>query len=146
MPLMKAPRGYRTLTPVVITRRARELIAFCAKVFGATQRVRLDFPDGAVSHAELEIGDSVLMVGSPSTGGSESTARLMVYVDDCDATVQRAVDGGARIAEPAKDQFYGDRTAIVVDPFGNEWLIAMHKEDVGDDEMQRRFRVLMGGR
>ncbi|HJZ62476.1 MAG TPA: VOC family protein, partial [Miltoncostaeaceae bacterium] len=122
-------------------------------VFGAAERFRLDGPDGRVGHAELEIGNSVLMlsdewpeggVRAPGAYGG-TPVMLSIYVDDVDATVQRAVDRGATVLRPVEDQFYGDRSGQLTDPWGHRWSVATHVEDVPPDEMARRAAAAMRG-
>lgn len=140
------PEGYNTLTPYLIFKGASDAIAFYKKALGASEAFRLDEPSGRIHHAEIKIGDSVMMladehpdIGALSAktfGGSPVT--LHVYVEDVDAAVKRAVDAGAKLIRPVADQFYGDRTGGIEDPFGYRWFIATHKEDLGIDEIRRR--------
>ncbi len=131
------PDGYSSVTPYLAVRGANELIAFLEEAFGATARGDImRAPDGTVGHAELTIGDSLVMVGEAP--GEPAHAMLHLYVEDCDAVYKKALEmGGGSVSEPA-DQFYGDRTAGVLDPSGNQWYISTHVEDVAPDEMQRR--------
>jgi len=142
MPTKPIPAGFHTLTPGCAVRNSAQAIEFYKRVFGARERSRFAAPDGTVVHAELEIGDSVFMLGEPVKTPAHPM-RLMLYVDDCDAVYKRAVGSGATVKEPLADQFWGDRAGRVQDPFGNEWYIATHKEDVSEAEMQRRFRDAM---
>jgi len=140
------PDGYHSVTPYLIVKGGPQAIAFYEKAFGAQLLFRMMEPDGRVGHAELEIGDSRVMLAdehpdigarSPqSIGGSPVTIHL--YVEDVDATVARAVAAGARITRPVADQFYGDRNGGLVDPFGHVWFVATHKEDVPAEELDRR--------
>jgi len=140
------PEGYHVITPYLIVNGASRAIDYYAKVLGARERMRIMQPDGRVGHAELEIGDSVVMLadefpemgarGPQSFGGSPVTIHL--YVDDVDAVFARAVAGGAQATRPVQDQFYGDRAGSITDPFGHVWHIATHTEDVPADEMKRR--------
>ena len=140
------PEGYHSVTPYLVVKGAVRAIEFYEKAFGARQLFRMMGPDGRVGHAELEIGDSRLMLAdehpeigarSPhSIGGSPVTIHL--YVDDVDATVARALTAGAQLTRPVADQFYGDRNAGLTDPFGHVWFVATHKEDVPTDELERR--------
>ena len=138
------PPGYGALTPYIVTPRCAEAIEFYKRVFGATERMRMPMPDGSIGHAELQIGDSVLMLASGGEEWPATSSLTCVYVEDCDAVFQRAVDGGAKVLEPVTDKFYGDRAGSVLDPFGQRWSIMTHKEDVSPEEMERRMAA-MGG-
>ena len=145
MPVPPIPPGYRTLTPGCTLVGAAKAIALYQQVFGARVRTRLDAPDGSVAHAELELGDSLLMLGEASAEFPPHGARLMLYVPDVDAVFARAVAAGCTVKEPLTVQFWGDRTGRVADPHGNEWMIATHVEDVSEEEMKRRMAKLYGG-
>jgi PhnB protein len=132
------PDGYHTLTPATIIPEAAEAILFYEKAFGAKTRLRMDGPDGSVAHAELVIGDSAFMIGT-AMGRPAVHLAAMLYVTNCDAVFDRALDAGATVKEPLTDKFYGDRSGTVSDPFGNEWTIATHKEDVSEAEMMKRM-------
>jgi PhnB protein len=144
MPVKPIPDGFHTLTPACALKDCARAIDFYKKAFAAKEHTRFDAPDGTVMHAELQIGDSIFMVGEASKT-PVYTMRLMMYVQNCDAVFKRAVETGATAKEPPADQFYGDRMGRVQDPFGNEWLIATHKEDVSPEEMQRRIKATMSG-
>ncbi len=140
------PKGYHSLTPSLIVRDADAALAFYAKAFGAKQTLRMEAPDGSVMHAEMKIGDSFFMLGeenpawncqSPLTLGGSPT-QLMIYAKDAEAAVQRAVDAGAELTMPVTPMFWGDRYGKVKDPFGHQWGIATHFEDVGPKELKRR--------
>jgi PhnB protein len=141
----------RALTPYIVVRNAADAIRFYAEAFGATELFRLAEPGGKVGHAELAIGDSCLMLADeypdfgalspPSVGGSPVSLHLSV--DDVDATVQRAEAAGATVLRPVKDEFYGDRAGMIVDPFGHKWHLATRKEDVSPEEMQRRWTAAL---
>jgi len=143
--------GYSAVTPYLCVRGAADAIDFYTKMFGATERMRMDQPDGRIGHAELVIRDAVVMLSdeftdmgvlSPqSLGGSPVT--LNVYVDDVDAVVERAVAAGATLDRPVENRFYGDRSGQIVDPWGHRWSVATHVEDVPPDEMQRRAEEFM---
>jgi len=145
------PAGYHSVTPYLVVRDADRAIAFYEAAFGATEKTRLTTPDGKVGHAELVIGDSVIMLAdeieqwgnqSPeSLGGCASS--LMLYVDNVDEQFQQALDAGATEKEPVQDQFYGDRSGTLVDPFGHEWALGTHTEDVSEEEVQRRWRDMI---
>ena len=145
------PEGYHSLTLYLAVDDAAKAIEFYQRAFGATERVRMPAPDGRIGHAELEIGDSVLMLADPSPqsqakppkelGGT--TAGIFVYVDDVDAVVQDALDAGATLTMPVDDMFWGDRFGSVTDPFGHSWQIATHIEDVSSEEMEERMKAAM---
>jgi PhnB protein len=145
------PEGYRNVTPYLIVDEAAKAIDFYRKVFKAKERMRMPAPGGRIGHAELEIGDSVVMLAdenpemnarSPrSVGGSPIS--LLLYVEDVDATVDRAVAAGAKLKRPVADQFYGDRTGGIEDPFGHQWYLATHVEDVSPEEMRKRSEELV---
>ena len=140
------PEGYHSLTPVLTVAGGAAAIDFYTKAFGAKVLMRMDGPGGSVGHAELQIGDSRLMMadeyptmgsyGPKHYGGSPQSLNL--YVADVDAVVARAVAAGATVKRPVTDQFYGERSGSVVDPFGHTWHVGTHIEDVPPDEMQRR--------
>lgn len=147
------PAGYHTVTPHLVAQDAAAALAFYVRAFGAVERYRLVEPSGKIGHAELSIGDAVVMVCdeypdfgavSPAAYGG-SPVKLLVYVDDCDAVVARAVEAGATLLRPVKDQFHGDRSGMVVDPAGFTWTIATRREDVSPEEMQRRFTAALAG-
>ena len=138
------PAEYHSLTPYLIMRDAAKAIEFYKKVFGAEEHMRMPTPDGKIGHAELKIGDSVIMMAdecpegkSPQTLGG-SPMGLMFYLPDVDATVKLAVAEGATLKKPVADQFYGDRSGSIVDPFGHIWHLATHVEDVSPEEMAIR--------
>lgn len=145
------PEDYRTITPYLCVRGAAAAIDFYTRVFGAKERMRMPAPDGRIGHAELTVGDSVLMLSdeypemeirSPkSIGGTAVT--LSIYVEDVDDVVGRAVKAGATLRREVQDQFYGDRSGQVEDPFGHVWSVQTHVEDVSPDEMQRRAAAAM---
>jgi PhnB protein len=148
------PDSYRRVTPCITVRGAGKAIEFYAAVFGATERMRFAAPDGTIVHAEIQVGDSVVMVEdenpqrgtqAPPPGGLPGTpAYLYIYVADVDAVIARAAELGATVQRPAQDQFYGDRDGFIVDPFGHGWAVASHVEDVTPDEMTRRAAELFG--
>ena len=146
------PEGYHTVTPYLMFSGAGEAIEFYKKALGACEVIRLDDPSGRIHHAEIRIGDSCIMLAdehpelqalSPKTIGG-SPVSLHVYVEDVDAAVDRAVKAGAKLVRPVADQFYGDRTGGVEDPFGYRWFIATHKEDLTMDEIRRRAAAQRG--
>jgi PhnB protein len=144
------PDGYHSITPYLIVKGAAAAIDYYKEVFGATELLRIPQPDGRVGHAELEFGNSVVMLADefpemntvgPQTLGN-SPVGILLYVDDVDATFARAIAKGAKVQKPLADQFYGDRNGTVQDPFGHKWTIATHKEDVSPEEMQRRMAAM----
>jgi len=147
------PKGYHAVTPYLIIRGAAQAIEYYKKVFGATELFRMDAPDGKVGHAELKIGDSQIMLADekPSMGTGYASAQtigaspvsLYVYIPDVDAVVDRAVAAGAKLLKPVQDQFYGDRTGFIQDPFGHLWGVATHVEDVAPQEMEERAKKAM---
>ena len=141
------PEGYHNVTPYLYVRGATAAIDFYKNVFGAAEIMRMAGLDGRIMHAELKIGDSIVMLGdenlkmgmlSPQTVGGFSTG-LHVYVENADAVVKKMVDSGAKVLRPIKNQFYGDRSASVLDPFGHMWSVATHIEDVSPEEMKKRM-------
>ena len=132
------PAGYHSLTPYLVVEGAARLIEFLAEVFDAQEKERLAAPGNLIGHAELRIGDSVLMLGDARGPHTPMPAMLYVYVDDVDATFQRALAAGGTQVQAPTDQFYGDRSGGVKDPCGNMWWIATHIEDVAPDELKRR--------
>lgn len=145
------PEGYRTITPYLIVKGGAKAIDYYVTVFGAKELMRMEGPDGQVGHAELQIGDSHIMLadehpemnirGPQSLGGSG--VGILVYVPDVDRVFQKAVDEGGKVDREVKDQFYGDRSGNIVDPFGHKWTIATHVEDVSAEEMKRRAEAAM---
>ena len=143
------PDGYYSLTPYLVIKGAAEAIEFYKKVFGAVETVRMPGPGGRVMHAEVKIGNSMLMLSdenpergylSPSSRGG-NTSSMMLYTDDVDAVFKKAVAAGARSDQPPTDMFWGDRMGNLTDPFGHSWAIATHKEDVSPDEMEKRMAM-----
>lgn len=144
------PDGYHTITPYLFIRGAAHAIDFYKSVFNATELFRTPGPIGQVMHAELKIGDSIIMMAdenpkmgamSPQTAGGVSTS-LHVYVENVDGVVQKAINAGAKLLRPVKDQFYGDRSGTLLDPFGHMWSIATHVEDVSPEEMKKRAKEM----
>jgi len=146
------PKGYQAVTPYLIIKGAAQAIDYYKKVFGATELFRMDGPDGKVGHAELQIGDSHIMLAdeNPSMGTGHASATtiggspvsLYLYLPDVDTVVDRAVAEGAKILKPVQDQFYGDRSGFIQDPFGHLWGVATHVEDVSPEEMEERAKKL----
>ncbi len=137
------PDGYHSVTPYLAVQGASRLLDFMGRAFNAEPRHRMQRPDGTIMHAEIKIGDSMVMLGEAQGQHQPMPCSLYLYVADVDAVYKRAVQAGAAsLMEPA-DQFWGDRTASVKDPGGNHWMIATHKEDVSPDEMQKRAEAFM---
>jgi PhnB protein len=143
MPTLPIPAGYHTVTPYLAVPDAQALIDFVVKVFDAKEREVIRQPDGRIRHAEVQIGDSIIMLGSTSSTFGTATATLYVYVDDADARYQKALDAGATSISEPTDQFYGDRHAGVKDPNDITWWVATHFEDVPPDELARRAKAAM---
>ncbi len=145
------PEGYPRVTPYLVLDGASDAIDFYTGVLGFSERMRMPGPDGRIGHAELRLGDSVLMLadenpemgarGPRSVGGTPVT--IFVYVDDVDDVFQRAVQAGAKQLEAVEDRFYGDRSGQLEDPFGHRWSLATHVEDVAPEEMSRRAAQFM---
>ena len=143
------PQGYSSVMPYISVKGASDAIAFYKKAFGAEELSRMPMPDGKIGHAEIKIGDSIVMLAdemdhpdavakSPHTLGGVSSG-LCIYIADCDAVFNRAVAAGAKVRRPLTNQFYGDRSGTVEDPFGQVWTVSTHVEDVPPDEMRRRM-------
>jgi PhnB protein len=139
------PKGYHTITPSLTCRDAAKAIDFYKKAFGAQELMRMPSPDGKIGHSEIKIGDSVVFISdefpgrtaAPSPTATPSSS-LFLYVEDVDAVYNRAVSAGAKSTMPLQDMFWGDRFGNVVDPFGHQWGLATHIEDVAPDEIERR--------
>jgi len=144
------PDGHHTVAPYLAIKSAVGALEFYKKAFGATETYKLIVPDGRLGHAELRLGDSLIMLSDefPEFGGKApealggSPVSIHLYVEDVDAFVKRAVAAGARVLKPVADQFYGDRSGQLEDPYGHLWWVATHKEDVAPEEMQKRVRAL----
>jgi PhnB protein len=136
------PEGYHTVTPYLVNRGAEQVIKFAENAFGAKERMRMPGPKGTIGHAEIEIGDSIIMIADADERNNEMPAMIHLYLEDVDSVYRRAMDaGGTSIQEP-KDQFYGDRNAGVQDSAGNKWYISTHVEDVSPEEMEKRTAEL----
>jgi PhnB protein len=148
MSVKPIPEGYHSITPYLGIDRAADAIEFYKKAFGATQVMRLDMPDGEVGHAELRIGDSAIMLGSPCdemalrNPDEHTSVGLHLYVNDVDAQFKQAVAAGATVVSEPKDQFYGDRSASVKDPFGHLWFLASRKEDLTEAQIRERAEAM----
>ena len=145
------PKGYNTVTPYLVIKGAAKAIDYYKNVFGATEVFRMADPSGKVGHAELQIGDSRIMLAdeNPQMGYRSaesigaSPVSLLVYIPDCDQVVAKAVAAGGKILKPVQDQFYGDRSGFIQDPFGHLWGVATHKEDLSQKEMDERAKKAM---
>jgi PhnB protein len=143
MAVKPIPEGYHAVTPYLVAERAGKLVDFLKQAFGAEETFRMAAPDGSIMHAEIKIGDSMLMLGEASEQWKPMPCALYLYLKDSDAVYKRALQaGGTSIMEPA-DQFYGDRHGGVKDPSGNTWWIATHKEDVSPEELKKRSEEFM---
>jgi len=142
MALKAQPNGYYMVTPSLVVDGAGQLIEFIKTAFGASERVRMPTPDGKVAHAEVEIGDCAVMVADGSDRFPAAGSFLHVYVSDVDNVYRRALAAGATAITPVEDQFYGDRSGNVLDPWGNRWTISTHVEDVSEAEMESRMAAM----
>jgi len=153
MAVKPIPDGYHTVTPYLVCRGAAKAIEFYTKAFGAKEMFRMPMPDGSIAHAEVQIGDSMLMISdeNPDMGAvspqslNGTPVNIFLYVKDVDAAFQQAVKAGATAVMPPTDMFWGDRYSKLSDPFGHSWSIATHKEDVAPEEMGKRAAAAMGG-
>ena len=145
------PEGYHSVSPALTIDGAAEAIDFYERAFGAKERLRMPDPEGRIAHAELEIGDSVVMLSDPFPHSSVkppsqlggTTVGIFVYVEDVDAVFQQAVEAGATVTMPLEDMFWGDRFGSVTDPYGHHWSLATHVEDVPHEEMEERAKQAM---
>ncbi len=143
MAVKPIPEGFHTVTPHLTVQGTSKLVDFLKQAFEAQELFRLAHPDGTLMHAEVKIGDSIVMMGEARGEWKPMPGSLYVYVNDADAVYKRALQAGATSTMEPADQFYGDRTAGVQDPSGNQWMIATHKEDVPPEELRRRAEALM---
>jgi len=151
MAVKPVPEGYHTATPYLAVDDAAAAIDYYKKAFGANERLRMEGPGGKIGHAEIEIGDSLVMLSDPFPQSSAkapaelggTTAGVHLYVEDVDAVVRKAVDAGATVTMEVADQFWGDRFGSITDPFGHLWSIATHVEDVPPEEMAERGKAAM---
>ena len=150
MAVQPIPAGYHTATIYLIVKGATSALEFYKNAFGAVELMRMPGPNGTIGHAEIKIGDSPIMLAdefpemghkSPTTLGG-TAAGIMLYVPDCDAMFAKAVSLGATVMKPLADQFYGDRSGTITDPFGHKWTIATHVEDVSLEEIERRMSAM----
>lgn len=146
------PAGYSSISPYLIVRDGEAAIRFYAKVLDATERMRLPGPGGRIGHAELVVGDAVIMLAdeapehsafAPPEGGTHHLT-LHVYVPDADAAIEAALQAGAKLLRPVETKFYGDRLGTILDPFGHIWHLSTHVEDLSPDELQRRTAAQIG--
>lgn len=151
MAVKPIPEGYHSLQTYLAVEDASKAIEFYKEAFGAEETIRMPGPDGKVAHAELQIGDSKLMLSDPFPQSSVrppaerggTTASIFMYVDDVDATFDQAQGAGADVVSELEDMFWGDRFGTLVDPFGHVWSIATHKEDLSEEEMAERSKAAM---
>jgi PhnB protein len=134
------PQGHNQVIPYLVVEGAPKLIEFLKHTFNAQEIERVTTPDGRITHAEVRIGDSIVMLANATNEYKPNPSQIYVYIEDVDKIYRRALDAGATSVQEPKDQFYGDRNATVKDSFGNIWYIATHVEDVSMDEMQRRMK------
>ena len=148
------PDGYHSVTPYLVVHDGARAIEFYQQAFGAREIMRMAGPDGKIGHAEIQIGDSRIMLGdecprqktrSPVSLGGTPTG-ICLYVEDCDAIFAKAVALGGKMVHPLQDQFYGDRSGTLTDPFGHLWTVATHKEDVTPEEMRKRMAAMCGSK
>lgn len=139
------PEGYRSVTPYLVVEGAAAVLDFVKEAFGAEEKFRMDTPHGTIGHAEVQIGDSMVMLGDAGDQNPAMPAMIHLYVDDCDATYERALAAGGTSEREPTDQFYGDRSAGVRDSAGNLWWIATHVEDVPEDELAKRMEEATAG-
>ena len=154
MSVSHIPAGYHTVTPYLVVNGGAKALEFYRRAFGATETTKLMMPDGRLGHAEIRLGDSVIMLSDefpefggkapPTLGGTPVCIHL--YVEDVDAFFKRALAAGAKERKPIVDQFYGDRSGQLEDPFGHLWWVATHKEDVAPEELQKRVQALFAGK
>ncbi|MEX2026706.1 MAG: VOC family protein [Pirellulaceae bacterium] len=151
MPVSPIPAGYHSVTPYLIVSDGKRAIEFYKHAFGATEVLRLQSPDGKIGHAEVKIGDSHVMLAdefpemgakSPQSIGGTPVG-FCIYLANVDAAFDKAVAAGGKVERPVQDQFYGDRSGTIIDPFGHKWTLATHIEDVPQAEVERRFAAMM---
>jgi PhnB protein len=148
------PDGHHTVTPYLAINNAAKALEFYKNAFGASEIYRLTLPDGRVGHAEIRLGDSIIMLADefPEYGGKSpgtlggTPVNIHLYVEDVDAFFKRALTTGAKECKPVTDQFYGDRSGQLEDPFGHLWWVATHKEDVPPDELRIRVEAMFAGK
>ncbi len=151
MAVKPIPEGYHSVTPYLAVEDANKAIEFYKEAFGAEELMRMPGPEGKIAHAEIQIGDSKLMLSDPFEQSSVRppaerggpTASIFLYLEDVDATFEQATDAGATVTMPLEDMFWGDRFGSVTDPFGHVWSMATHKEDLTEEEMAERSKAAM---
>jgi PhnB protein len=151
MAVQPIPEGYHSLTPYLAVEDTSKAIDFYKEAFGAEELMRMPGPDGKIAHAEIQIGDSKLMLSDPFEQSSVqppserggATASIFLYVEDVDATFEQATEAGATVTMPLEDMFWGDRFGTVTDPFGHVWSVATHKEDLTEEQMAERSKAAM---
>jgi PhnB protein len=150
MTVKPIPDGYQVVTPYLIVKGAKEALDFYRRALGAEERMRLPMPDGRICHAEIQLGDCVLMLAdefpemgakSPATLGGTPVG-IMLYVKDVDAQFNQAISAGGKVERPVQNQFYGDRSGTFVDPFGHKWTLATHVEDLTAEEIEKRMAAM----
>lgn len=145
------PEGYRTVTPYIVVNDAKAAIDFYSRAFGAKEIMKMEGPGGKIAHAEMKIGDSMIMLADEMGGSSNRSPRslggttggIFLYVEDVDSVFKQATAAGAQVDTPLADMFWGDRYGRLTDPFGHSWSLATHKEDVAPQEMARRTKEAM---
>ncbi|MGH9221514.1 MAG: VOC family protein [Vicinamibacterales bacterium] len=149
MAVKPIPDGYSSLTPYLVCKGAAKAIEFYTKAFGAQETVRMPGPHGQIMHAEVKIGNSMLMLadenpdrGAIAPSGKGRSMSVMLYIDNVDAVFKRALELGSTSIQEPTDQFWGDRMGNLMDPFGHQWAIATHKEDVSPGEMEKRMQAI----
>ena len=151
MSVKPIPEGYHSVSPYITVQDSAKAIDFYKRAFGATEHARMQGPDGRIAHAEIKVGDSMIMLAdetpmndckSPQSVGG-TTVNLFLYVTDVDSVYNRAVSAGAKAVAQPQDMFWGDRFGKLLDPFGHSWALATHKEDVSPEEMQKRMKAAM---
>jgi len=152
MAVKPIPDGYHTVTPYIIVKGCAAALDWYKRAFGAEERYRCAMPDGRIGHAEIKIGDSIIMLAdempewnakSPQTLGGTPFG-ICLYVLDSDASFQRAVAAGATVERPIADQFYGDRSGTIIDPYGHKWTLSTHKREVSMEEIERHMKSFTG--
>jgi PhnB protein len=154
MSIKAIPAGHHTASPYLTIKNAAEALEFYKKAFGANEIYKLMMPDGRLGHAEMRVGDSIIMMADefPEYGGKApqtlggSPVSIYLYVEDVDAFFKKALAAGAKERKPVMDQFYGDRSGQLEDPFGHLWWVATHKEDVAPEEIQKRAEAMFAGK
>jgi PhnB protein len=151
MPVKPIPAGYHTVTPYLVVKDAARAIEFYKRAFDAVEVMRMDGPEGKIGHAELKVGDSMLMLSDETPGRPNrspqslggSPVGIFLYVNDVDSAFQKAITAGAKVEMPLENMFWGDRYGKLTDPFGHSWSMATHVEDVAPAEMQKRMQAAM---